>query len=193
MAKQELLPGLHYALDQDGVTITLFKGPKSPNGTRPRWADAEEIVKEIRFDVNDVPAVLQDDGEGENAGPKSLAAFGLLNLLTDRTSQVAGDPEAKLGAMEEYMEVFKRGIWRERKASGGRAAKVDAAFALAVTRNKGLKDSQVSAVAAALRRESRDTLKQIRALPAIQKELEKIRKESEEEVELDFDLPAASE
>lgn len=184
----KLVRGLHYRYDDKGVTITLFEGPKSPKGKRPRWQDAEKIITEQRFDVSDVPAVLEDDGEGENAGPKSLAAFGLLNLLTDRTSQVTGDPEAKLNAMMQYMETFKAGKWRERKASGGRAAKVDTTFALAVCRAKGFKDSQVSSVSEKLRRMDKETLKQIKDLPEVKEQMDKLRQEETEEVELDFDL-----
>lgn len=193
MAKEtqpQTLLGLHYGYGTDTVTITLFEGPPGSSGKRPLWSERTKIVDEETFYVSKFPEVLEDDGEGENAGPKSFAAFGLMNLLTDRTSQVTEGPREKLDAMRQYADVFKRGIWRERKARTGGAGKVDSTFALAVARTQGLKDSQVSAVAAQLRKMDAATLKGVRKLEAVQAEMEKIRKEAEgAEVELKFDLP----
>lgn len=184
--------GLHYANDDKGVTITLFEGPK---GTGKRsgavWSEKTREIETVRFELSDFPEVLQDDGEGEGAGPKSFAGYGLLKLLADRTSQESGNPEGKLEAMRRYAEIFKSGKWRERKESSGRKAKVDTVFVRAVMQVQGFKANQLGKVTAKLEATDAATLKKIRGLPAVQEAMKKIREEeSGEDIELDFDLPA---
>lgn len=193
----EMTRGLHVKLDAEGVTFVLFSGPKG-SGKRGGavWSLADKIIDEQRFDLADYPPVLEDDGEGEGAGPKSFAAYGLSKLLSDRTSQCSGDPEAKLTEMRRYSDVFKNGLWRERKAGGGgggRKARVDLVFVLAVMRVQKLKQNQLAKVTAALEAKDSETLKKIRALDSVKEAMREIRAEQAEEqgeaIDLGFDLP----
>jgi len=120
---------LHYALAGSAVIITLFDGAK--------WSDEnKEILDTVKFDSADIPAELDDGGT-----LKSLASYGLLKLLQDRTSQekTVGD---KLAAMQTYFnDFFKNGLWKrpaeKREGSGGSRRKIPASLAEAIARIKG--------------------------------------------------------
>lgn len=168
---------LHYDVDANGVTVVEYEGEG--------WSDEDKkVLQEERFNVADVPAELTTNDE-----PKSLAAYGLSKVLQERPSQIKGSAE-KLAAMRESFEVLKGGKWREYKEGGGsRGPKLDAIFVQAVADEKKVKVPQAEA---ALRKMDKDTIKQIRNLPAIQARMEKLRASAEEgDVDLGFDLPDA--
>lgn len=82
------------------------------------------IEQETSFQVSDLPAEFT---QGE--GLISLAAYGLSQLLQDRTSSV--DSGDKLEKMAEIFETLKDGKWRETRESTAqpRKAAVDVYFA----------------------------------------------------------------
>lgn len=116
---------LHYSIDGDEVTIEVYEGE--------RYSEKTSTVATQVFSLADVPSELKD---GDKV--KSMASYGLLKWLQDRTSQVKG-AEDKLKAMSEEFETkAKAGLWKapsERKASsgtGGSRRKISALLAEAV-------------------------------------------------------------
>ena len=129
---------LCYELNGSQVTITLHDGEK-----RSEFED-DDIKSQCSYNVGELP---QEFVAGEDH--KTLAGYGLLKLLQDRTSQDKGHQE-KFDAMESEFERLASGQWRktvERAAStgaGGRR-KVDVILAQAVAELKGISVTQASA------------------------------------------------
>lgn len=119
---------LNYVLDGTKVRVTAYDGEKFTD-------EAMEIVREVEFDAAAVPEELK---AGDSI--KSLAGYGLLKLLQDRTSGEQG-AMPKLEGMEMYMnEYFLNGLWKkpsERKPAASKR-KISAALAQAVAQLQGI-------------------------------------------------------
>lgn len=166
----------HYSLVGTVVTLTLWRGEEGV-----KFGDeAAEVVSTHTFDANDVPAELTDG----NVGVKSLAGYGLLKLLQDRTSQEK-DPAGKAALMEQYFaEYFTQGQWKkpverkEGKASTGSRRKIDAVLAQAVAQLQGI---SVAAATASLRDLDKDDVAAISANPRVVAVMDELRAEAKEE------------
>lgn len=138
-----------YELDNNTVTVISYRGAK--------WSDEDkEILDREEFNVDDVPAQLETSD-----GAKSIAGYGLLKLLQDRTSDVKG--EAKLPGMREHFEVFKAGKWREyaeRSATGGKW------LIRAIAALKGADEDAVRETLAAMNEDARKDLEKAPAVKA---------------------------
>lgn len=155
---------LHYSLVADIVTITLYRGEKFSD-------EDKEIIDTVVFEAGDCPAALLD-----NAIEKSLAGYGLMKLLQDRTSQEK-DPEAKLELMGEYFnEFFTKGLWKkpaaERSASTSSRRKVGASLAEAIARLQGCTAVQAEAAVKALDKDTYDNLVKNERVVEMVKEVE---------------------
>lgn len=142
---------LHYENNVDAVTVTLYKGEKFSD-------EGKEVISSVEFPIADVPSELKDGD-----AVKSLASYGLLKLLQDRTSQEK-DPEGKVALMQEYFSsFFTQGLWKrpatERAPSaGGSRRKVGASLAEAVARLQGCSAIQAESAIKALSKEDYDAL-----------------------------------
>ena len=145
---------LNYILDGTIVKVTAYDGEKFSD-------DAMETVKEVQFDAADVPEELK-----AGDAVKSLAGYGLLKLLQDRTSQEQG-AIGKLEAMIMYMEeYFTQGHWKkpsERKAVSSKR-KITAALAQAVATLQGITAIQAEG---ALKDLDKDRFAQVAANPQV--------------------------
>lgn len=119
--------------------------------------DDDVVAKEFSVDAKSMPKVF---GEGDSA--KTLAGYGLLKLMQDRTSQVTESKEAKLDAMEAFVkQLGETGQWRsevERSGGGSRARKVDVYLVKAVADLKGLSETQAASSLRALDKEQYDQI-----------------------------------
>lgn len=166
---------INYSLVASIVTLTLYRGEKFSD-------DTKEIISEHVFDAGECPAALKD-GTIE----KSLAGYGLLKLLQDRTSQEK-DPEAKVALMGEYFDnFFTEGLWKKPAAerapsAGGSRRKIGASLAEAVARLQGITAIQAEGALKALDKETFDNLVKNEKVVAMVTEVES---EAGEAVDLD--------
>lgn len=166
---------LHYALVGAITTITLYRGEKFSD-------EAKEILETVSFDADKCPESLKD-GDIE----KSLAGYGLLKLLQDRTSQDKGASE-KLAAMKEYFEeFFSAGLWKKPAAerastAGGSRRKITATLAEAIARIQGVTAIQAEA---ALKNVDKERFDSIVANERVVAMVAEVEKENEETVALD--------
>ena len=151
---------LHYSVVGTAVAVSLFRGETFS-------AEDKEVLAEVTFDSSVCPAELADGDK-----MKSLAAYGLLKLLQDRTSQVKGAKE-KLEEMQMYFnDFFSQGLWKKpsegRKSTGASAGgsrrKITASLAEAVAQLQG-----ISAVEAqeSLKALDKDTFERIAKNPKV--------------------------
>lgn len=118
----------------------------------------DEVIAEKTFEVADIPEALTDGELGE----KSLAAYGLSQLLQDRAKASGED---KIPAMEEVFELLKSGQWRvRREGSASGKVTIDPYFAAAVAQMKGI---SVLEATNALKGISTENRKAIRGLEAV--------------------------
>lgn len=165
---------LHYALIGAVITVTEYRGERFSD-------ESKEVLQTLEFDANECPAQLMD-----NATEKSLAGYGLLKLLQDRTSQDKG-AENKLTSMQTYFEdFFTQGLWKkpaERTATtGGSRRKITATLAEAIARIQGVTAIQAEAALKAVDKERFDAIVANERVLAMIAEVEK---ENEETVALD--------
>ena len=103
-----------------------------------------DVVQEMVVNANDFPAEF-----AATDGAKTLAGYGLMKLLQDRTSQLSESVTAKFEGMvkeaERLCAVDEQGVVQWRNAStraagtgAGRAKKVDSFLAAAVAELKGI-------------------------------------------------------
>lgn len=156
---------INYSLVAGTVTLTLYRGEKFSD-------DEKEIVSEHVFDATECPAALLD-GQIE----KSLAGYGLLKLLQDRTSQEK-DPAAKVELMGEYFDsYFTQGLWKKPAAerapsAGGSRRIIGASLAEAVARIQGISAIEAEGALKALDKETFEGIKANERVVASIKEIE---------------------
>lgn len=148
--------------------------------------DAEATVADEKsFEVADIPAELQN---GENT-VVSLAAYGLSQILQDRSSSVA--QADKLERMTEVFDTLKGGQWKEQRASSGgtRKASIDVYFASGFSKFLESKGKVVDTVTATtlLQGMSADERKALRASDQIKPFIEQAR-DAAETAASDIDL-----
>lgn len=147
-----------YELDADKVTVISYSGGK--------WSDEGKTIHEtVEFPLNEIPAELATAD-----GSKSVAAYGLLKLLQDRTSDVKG--AGKLEAMQEHFETFKAGQWRAyAERTGGVGGKW---LIMAIAGIKGVEEEQVRETLGGMTEEQR---KAIANAPAVKAEIARLKAE----------------
>jgi hypothetical protein len=167
---------LHYNLDGTTITITLYRGEN--------FSDPEkEIISETTFDAAECPDTLAD---GETS--KTLAGYGLLKLLQDRTSQEK-DPQAKVALMGDYFnDFFTQGLWKkpaERKPAAPRTSRrtISASLAEAIARLKGITALEAESALKAL---SKDDFTAISQNPRVVELVKEIEKELESSTDNDL-------
>lgn len=105
----------NYVVDAESVTVQRlgYEG------------EEVKVLEQEVFVIADIPASLV---AGE--GTMSLAAYGLSQILQDRTSSIK-DSEERFGAMPDVFELLKSGEWKAAREStaGPRKAAIDSFFA----------------------------------------------------------------
>lgn len=166
---------LNYELVGDVVTVTLHKGE-----SRGDYKE-EEIVEQVAFDAGTLAEAF-DAGE---AGTKTLAGYGLLKLLQDRTSQDKGSSEKFEAMGAEFDRLSEPGaMWRKpvMREGGGRTRNVDAVLAQAVANVQGISLAQASA---ALKGVDKEKFEAVSKNEKVVAEIEKLKGVAEEEVDLE--------
>lgn len=121
--------------------------------------DEGEVERSFDVDTNEINLDLAD---GEST--KSIAAYGIIKLLQDRTSSSKESKTVKFEGMEEELNrILTDGVWRKPVTRTGgtgssRARKVDSFVAIAVAELKGISVEAATNALKAVEKEQYDEL-----------------------------------
>lgn len=161
---------LDYNLNGKVVVVTAHTGESNSTYT------TEDIKHQATFDVESFPELFSTGSEDIT---KSLSGYGLQKLLQDRTSQVTGNAQAKIEAMEteadRLRETKQWSALKERTAST--KGRVDTTLAQAIAELKNIPIGQAEASIKAL---DKDQRAKIAENPAVAEIVARIKAEAKD-------------
>jgi hypothetical protein len=168
---------LHYVLNGTVVTITAHTGESNSE-----YAETD-VIDTITYDAANFPVSF---ATGSDEVTKTLAGYGLLKLLQDRTSQDKGAVQ-KIAAMRTEADRLQESAqWselKERAASAPRQPKVCTFLAAAIAELKGVTVAAATANLGSLTKEQRDN---IAANPVVADVITRLKAELKDQAAVDL-------